>query len=121
MRIGELAQATHVSRDALRFYEERGLIGSRRSANGYRDYPEAMVQLVQFIKTAQRLGFTLGEISENVDSVQAAQGQDQDRVVLQLLQEKVLLIDERINELDALRKELRERIGQACPLALNAD
>ena len=39
MRIGELAQSTAVSRDSLRFYERLGLIGSRRSANGYRDYP----------------------------------------------------------------------------------
>ena len=51
MRIGELAQASAVSRDTLRFYEQRGLIAAQRSANGYRDYPPDMVQLVQYIKT----------------------------------------------------------------------
>ena len=66
MRIGELAQATAVSRDTLRFYEERGLIAAQRSANGYRHYPSEMVQLVQFIKTAQRLGFSLNEIGHSV-------------------------------------------------------
>jgi DNA-binding transcriptional MerR regulator len=52
MRIGELAQASAVSRDTLRFYEQRGLISAQRSANGYRDYPPEMVQLVLYIKTA---------------------------------------------------------------------
>ncbi|NWD78637.1 MerR family DNA-binding transcriptional regulator, partial [Pseudomonas gingeri] len=53
MRIGELARACVVSCDTLRFYEQRGLIVAQRSANGYRDYPAEMVQLVQYIKTAQ--------------------------------------------------------------------
>ena len=53
MRIGELAQATSVSRDTLRFYEQRGLIAAQRSGNGYRHYPAEMVQLVQFIKQRQ--------------------------------------------------------------------
>ena len=66
MRIGELARACAVSRDTLRFYEQLGLIAAGRSANGYRDYPEDMVQLVLYIKTAQRLGFTLGEIGSSV-------------------------------------------------------
>jgi DNA-binding transcriptional MerR regulator len=33
MRVGELAQASAVSRDTLRFYEQRGLIAAQRSAN----------------------------------------------------------------------------------------
>ncbi|KPY42642.1 hypothetical protein ALO56_02734 [Pseudomonas viridiflava] len=46
MRIGELAKATDVSRDTLRFYEQRRLIVAQRSANGYRHYPLETVQLV---------------------------------------------------------------------------
>lgn len=46
MRIGELAGACDVSRDALRFYERHGLIAAPRTANGYRDYLVEMVQLV---------------------------------------------------------------------------
>ena len=49
MRIGELAQACAVSRDTLRFYEQRGLIAASRSANGYRDYPADIVQLVLYL------------------------------------------------------------------------
>ncbi|BBP61652.1 MerR family transcriptional regulator [Pseudomonas sp. St316] len=114
MRIGELAQACAVSRDTLRFYEQRGLIAAQRSANGYRHYPADMVQLVLYIKTAQRLGFTLGEIGASVAALW--QAQDPDCAVTQLLQDKLNLIETRITELDALRHELKQRLGQRCPL-----
>ena len=114
MRIGELAQASQVSRDTLRFYEQRGLIAARRSANGYRDYPADMVQLVLYIKTAQRLGFSLGEIGSSVAALW--QAPDPDSAVTQLLQDKLNLIENRITELGQLRNELQQRLGQRCPL-----
>jgi DNA-binding transcriptional MerR regulator len=114
MRIGELAQACDVSRDTLRFYEERGLISAQRSTNGYRDYPREMVQLVLYIKTAQRLGFTLGEIGNSVAALWNAP--DPDSAVAQLLRDKLQLIETRMSELDVLRRELQQRLGQACPL-----
>ncbi len=114
MRIGELAQASQVSRDTLRFYEQRGLIASQRSANGYRDYPADMVQLVLYIKTAQRLAFSLSEIGNSVGALW--QAPDPDSAVTQLLQDKLNLIETRITELDQLRQELQQRLGQRCPL-----
>ncbi|MDH1262410.1 MerR family DNA-binding transcriptional regulator [Pseudomonas sp. GD03944] len=114
MRIGQLAQACDVSRDTLRFYEQRGLIAARRTSNGYRDYPADMVQLVLYIKTAQRLGFTLGEIGDSVGALW--QASDPDSAVTRLLQDKLALIETRIAELEHLRHELRQRLGQACPL-----
>ncbi|BBP74584.1 MerR family DNA-binding transcriptional regulator [Pseudomonas gingeri NCPPB 3146 = LMG 5327] len=114
MRIGELAQASAVSRDTLRFYEQRGLIVARRSANGYRDYAPEMLQLVLYIKTAQRLGFSLGEIGNSVAALWNAP--DPDNAVTQLLQDKLNLIEARIAELGELRKELQHRLQQSCPL-----
>lgn len=115
MRIGELAEATAVSRDTLRFYEQRGLIAAQRSANGYRHYPVEMVQLVQFIKTAQRLGFSLNEIGHSVAELWRAPEPDQ--AIARLLQDKLTLIETRIAELGELRAELRQRLGQSCPLS----
>ncbi|WP_025130619.1 MerR family transcriptional regulator [Pseudomonas sp. PH1b] len=114
MRIGELSEACAVSRDTLRFYEQRGLIASQRSANGYRHYPAEMVQLVLYIKTAQRLGFSLGEIGSSVGALWHSA--EPDLAVTQLLQDKLTLIETRINELGLLRQELQQRLGQACPL-----
>lgn len=114
MRIGELARACGVSRDTLRFYEERGLIQSHRLANGYRDYPAQTVQLMDFIRNAQRLGFSLGEIGSNVGTLW--QAQDPDCAVAALLEEKLRLIEERLLALGQLRDALRHSLTLACPL-----
>lgn len=91
------------------------MISAQRSANGYRDYPEQMVQLVHFIKTAQRLGFTLNEIGHSV--AELWQAPSPDLAVAQLLRDKLALIETRITELCDLRAELRQRLGQSCPLS----
>ena len=114
MRIGELAQACGVSRDTLRFYEERGLIRSQRLANGYRDYPAQTVQLMDFIRNAQRLGFSLGEIGSNVGHLWQADGPD--RAVALLLEEKLGVIEERLVALGQLRDALRHSLTLTCPL-----
>lgn len=46
MRIGQLSELTGTSRRLLRYYEEQGLIVSRRAPNGYREYDEASVDRV---------------------------------------------------------------------------
>ena len=115
MRIGQLSEATAVSRDTLRFYEQRGLIVAQRSANGYRDYPAETVQLVQFIKVAQRLGFSLNEVGKNVAELWKAPAPD--IAIAQLLRDKLSLIDQRIADLAQLRSELHRRLGQSCPLS----
>ena len=38
--IGDVAQMVGLSRDALRFYEKKGIIKSRKKENGYRYYLE---------------------------------------------------------------------------------
>src|SRR6478735_11737500 len=50
MRIGELSTRTGVSTRALRYYEQQGLIRSRRLPNGYRDYGPQTADVVSFIQ-----------------------------------------------------------------------
>ncbi|NIH81423.1 MULTISPECIES: MerR family transcriptional regulator [Amycolatopsis] len=50
MRIGELSERTETPRRLLRYYEEQGLIVSRRLPNGYRDYEEYNVDRVLQIR-----------------------------------------------------------------------
>lgn len=65
MRTNELAGRAGVNSQTLRYYERRGLLDTPpRTTSGYRDYPEAAVHLLRFVKRAQRLGFTLDEIDE---------------------------------------------------------
>jgi MerR family copper efflux transcriptional regulator len=115
MRIGQLAAATGVSRDTLRFYEDQGLIRSRRLDNGYRDYPDEVQALVSYIKTAQKLGFTLAEVGNKLPAVWNVA--EPGPAITQLLAEKLQEIDERIEGLRALREQLAARLALTCPLA----
>jgi len=65
MRTGELAADAGVNIQTVRFYERRGILPKpRRTAAGYRVYSADAVRLIRFIKRAQDLGFTLGEVEE---------------------------------------------------------
>jgi DNA-binding transcriptional MerR regulator len=117
MQIGELATATGLSRDTLRFYEKRGLLLSRRLANGYRDYPPEAVQWLCYLRAAQALGFTLAEIETGLpllDDPTAAAPQ-----LRAALLRKLDDIDARIAALSALRSDLArelDRPGFGCPV-----
>lgn len=115
MRIGEVATRAGVSVDALRFYEEKGLIKPQRAANGYRLYPEQTLQLVGYIKLAQQLGFSLAEIGENLPLLWNSEGVSQ-ALLARLFAEKIALLDQRVEQMQTLRNLLAERATQVCPL-----
>ncbi|WP_374672879.1 MerR family transcriptional regulator [Ideonella sp.] len=119
MRIGELAAASGLTRETLRFYEREGLIRARRLSNGYRHYPPETVMLVQYIRTAQQLGFTLAEIGHRLPEVW--DGPDAAAGVVAVLAQKLQEIDGRIAALQALRQDLAARLPTACPLSRTGD
>ncbi|WP_432837885.1 MerR family transcriptional regulator [Dactylosporangium sp. CA-092794] len=57
MRIGELASRTGVSKRALRYYEEQGLLVPLRLSNGYRVYADDAPTIVLHIVALLRMGF----------------------------------------------------------------
>ncbi len=115
MRIGQLAATTGVSRDGLRFYETKGLLTSHRDLNGYRRYMPESVDFVRYIRTVQRLGFSLGEISQHMRQIDRAA--DRDKAIKKLLRDRMTTIEQRIAELGELRNELQIRLKQTCPLS----
>ena len=64
LTIGAFAQASGVNVETVRYYQRRGLLPEpRKPLGGIRRYGESDVARVRFIKTAQRLGFTLEEVA----------------------------------------------------------
>ena len=64
LTIGKLARSAAVNVETIRYYQRRGLMFEPRKAPGsVRYYSESDVLRIHFIKSAQRLGFTLEEVS----------------------------------------------------------
>lgn len=65
LTIGTLARATGIGVEAIRFYQRKGLLPEPDKPYGsIRRYGEAEVARLRFVKSAQRLGFSLDEIGE---------------------------------------------------------
>ena len=111
--IGELAVRSGVATSALRFYEERGLIVSERTAGNQRVYARPTLRRVAFIRAAQEVGLTLDEIGQALAALPT------DRTPLKRDWERLSRawrsrLDERIAELERLRDTLTGCIGCGC-------
>jgi DNA-binding transcriptional MerR regulator len=110
-----LAERLGVTTKSIRFYESIGLLPEpQRAPSGYRLYHESDADRLIFIKTAQRLGFTLDEIKEII--ALRDQGQRPCAYVADVLHRQVAYLDERIREMRRLRDELRHLERNAAAL-----
>ena len=113
LTIGEMASRSGVRASALRYYEERGLISSERTAGGQRRYARETLRRVAVIRAAQVLGLTLEEIREALQLLPRARTPDHgDWERLSRTWRGAL--DGRIAELEALRDKLSWCIGCGC-------
>lgn len=111
--IGTVAARAGVNVSALRFYEQRGLIASRRSEGGQRRYSRSVLRRLAFIQVAQRVGLTLDEIGEALASLPADEGLT-GRDWKRLSAAWRPMLDERIRLLEGLRDDLDSCIGCGC-------
>jgi len=114
LRVGEVATAAGVHVETLRYYERRGLLARpNRSPGGHRLYPVEAVTQLRVIKTAQRLGFTLAEVADLVETgTHHHRGRDaglQTRAAAKLAE-----VDQRIADLVVIRDTLQEALTAGC-------
>ncbi len=111
LTIGQVARAAGVAATTLRYYEREGILTPTvRNGVGYRLYDAGAVERLQFLRSAQAVGFTLDDI----------------RTLLQLDQDErkscktevQRLLDQRLTEVDEKMKELR-RVREALGRALD--
>lgn len=112
LTIGKLAQKAEVSIDSIRFYERRGLLAepTRTEAN-YRVYPLEAAGRLRFIKKAQKLGFSLGEIQELLELSHDPATSKAD--VKRKTEEKIADIMAKIEDLSRILKAL-EQLNDQC-------
>lgn len=95
MRLNEVIKQVDLSKRAIKFYEEKGLLKTKRDSNGYRNYTDKDISLLKEISSYRKMGIGLSDIKEILN----------DKSVLkQILIEKKKEITISQNELEALEK-----------------
>lgn len=115
MRSGEVAAAAGVNLQTLRYYERRGLLEEPvRSLGGHRLYPEEAVTTLRVIKAAQRLGFTLTEVSELLDTARHRHALGEGAGLRARAREKLADVETKIADLTVIAECLRAGIAAGC-------
>ena len=108
--IGQAAERAGVSARMLRQYESLGLLaGVARTDSGYRQYTEADVHTLRFIRRARDLGFSMDEIAQLLGL-----WQDKARAsaqVKQIAQRHIQSLAERIAAMQAMQRSLQALVG----------
>lgn len=106
LQIGELASRLALNPRTIRFYESVGILPEpARSRGGFRLYRDEDEERLRFVRAAQRLGFSLGEIREVIGF--RDRGEAPCRYVAGVIEARLAEIDERLRELRTLERELR--------------
>lgn len=107
MRIGELADRAGVTVKTIRYYEDIGVLAApERTPSGYRDYDAGTLDRLAFVRAAQSVGLTLGEIREIV--ALRDRGETPCEHVAELIKRRAAEIEQRIVALQALQGELHQ-------------
>lgn len=106
LAIGSLADATGVAVSALRYYEEIGLISSQKRVGGKRRFGADAIGRVNFVRRAQKVGFSLDEVREILDDTSG----DWARLVAT----KLAVLHRQRQELDAVIEVLEEVQSCGC-------
>ena len=113
MRIGDLARATAIPVETIRYYERVGLLPApARTAGNYRAYDVAHLERLQFIRHCRGLDMSLDEVRELLDLRDAPDGCAQANA---LLEAHIGHVTGRIRELRQLERQLkalRQRCGE---------
>lgn len=113
LSIGYVARRSGMSVSALRYYEERGLIRAVRSEIGKRLFRRHTLRRLAVIAAGQRIGLTLGQISETLGAVPGDRAPTQ-REWTGISAHWAELVASRISELQALQNDLEGCIGCGC-------
>jgi DNA-binding transcriptional MerR regulator len=101
MQIGDLSTRTGASVRMLRYYEEQGLLGPRRTASGYRVYAESDVDRVARIRCMLSAALPAGVVGKALSFLL-----DGRAVIPELPEERARLAESLQGELDELDQKI---------------
>ncbi|MHC5225063.1 MerR family transcriptional regulator [Ignatzschineria sp. LJL83] len=105
-RIGELASISKVPVETIRYYEKEALIDApERTANNYRMYQNKHLKRLLLIRNCRAFDMSLEEIRQIIF---ATENNHNCLPINEIIQDHLVHIDHRIQELTALKKELSD-------------
>lgn len=118
MTIGKLAKHCHVNVETIRYYQRIGLMRVPTTNSNYRYYDDQDIETLQFIQKGKDAGLQLNEIQELLHL--SLYDREKVRAVIE---QRLLKIDERIRELEALKIRLASWVDEckttnenSCPI-----
>lgn len=111
MNIGEASNRSGVSAKMMRYYESVGILRpAARRDNGYRDYDEQDVAVLQFVRRTRDLGFSLEEVSALLALWSDKKRPSRD--VKRLAEAHIADLENRVRDMRAVMKTLRALASQ---------
>jgi MerR family mercuric resistance operon transcriptional regulator len=119
--IGALAETAGVNVETIRFYQRKGLMPEPEKPYGsIRRYGAAELARVRFIKSAQRLGFSLEEVGELLKLEDGARCSE----ARQLAEQKLVDVRQKLGDLQRIESVLARLVARCsavrgrvnCPL-----
>jgi MerR family mercuric resistance operon transcriptional regulator len=115
LRTGQVAEAAGVNIQTLRYYERRGLLAEpQRSLGGHRLYPPETVLTLRVIKAAQRLGFSLDEVTDLLAAGHHRHSTTPDPGLQVRARAKLDEVQARIADLHTIQAALRTALDAGC-------
>ena len=119
--IGALAETAGVNVETIRFYQRKGLMPEpEKPCGSIRRYGAAELARVRFIKSAQRLGFSLEEVGELLKLEDGARCSE----ARQLAEQKLVDVRQKLTDLQRIESVLAGLVARcsavrgrvSCPL-----
>lgn len=111
MLIGQIAERTGVTKEAVRHYVEIGLLKptpKRAGTRLYQDFCERDVERLKWIVLGKSLGFSLSEIDHYLKMFMDEKLSRADAA--RMFREKLQEVEEKIAQLQAIRDRLSEKL-----------
>ncbi len=102
MKINDVIKEVNLSKRAIKYYEEEGLLEVQRNHNGSRDYSKENIETLKEISIYRKLGLSIQEIKE-------VQKSEDDAIFADILKKMESELTEKSNEVDALRKYIQTK------------
>lgn len=113
LTVGEVAQRAGITVPTLRYYEQLGLVASRRTTGNQRRYDRSVLRRLAVVCAGRRVGLPLTEIGAALATLPDGRAPTQEDWTALSTRWRATVQD-RITELERLRDDLDGCIGCGC-------